>query len=296
VWPATGLFVAFTWFELVSPDSGDPRAIGIATVVYTVVVLAGGYVAGPRSGLRLFEAFHTYNGLIAAIAPFDLAPDDGPGATRVDAAPGIARRGWLRALPAIPEWPGLTAFVVAMIGTVTYDGLSGTEGWTNLFPDLRREAWFGTLGLLAMVVAIGGLYWLASLAAARLAGSGWTATRVAVRFAHTLVPIALAYAVAHYLTLILFEGQLLFAAVSDPFGWGWDLFGTADWDVVFFLSPEAVWYLQVLAIVGGHVAGVVLAHDRALADFGGEVAVRTQYAMLALMVVLTSLGLFILAG
>ena len=95
---------------------------------------------------------------------------------------------------------------------------------------------------------------------------------------------------------MLFEGQLLLISASDPLGQGWNLFRTAEWSVNFFLSPEVVWYIQLVTIVAGHVAGVVLAHDRALADFGDEVAVRTQYAMLALMVALTSLGLFVLAG
>jgi hypothetical protein len=208
----------------------------------------------------------------------------------------MARRGWLRALPAVPAWPGLVAFVVAMIGTVTYDGLSGTEWWAEAFAGVRREVWFGTLALLTSVVVIGALYLLASTAAARSAGEEWTAGKVANRFAHTLIPIGLAYAVAHYITLVLFEGQLLVIAASDPMGRGWNLFGTAEWSVEFFLSPEVVWYVQLATIVSGHVAGVVLAHDRALADFGGEVAVRTQYAMLALMVALTSLGLFMLAG
>ena len=118
----------------------------------------------------------------------------------------------------------------------------------------------------------------------------------AARFAHTLVPIAFAYAFAHYFTLILFEGQLLISSLSDPFGLGWDLFGTAGRMVDFFLTPVAVWYVQVLAIVTGHVLGVVLAHDRALADYPAERAVRSQYAMLGLMVALTGLGLVILAG
>jgi hypothetical protein len=119
---------------------------------------------------------------------------------------------------------------------------------------------------------------------------------VAGRFAHTLVPIALAYAVAHYLTLILFEGQQLIAAVSDPFALGWDLFGTAERSVDFFITAsEPIWYVQVGVIVTGHVLGVVLAHDRALADFGRE-AVRSQYAMLLLMVALTTLGLLILSA
>jgi hypothetical protein len=119
---------------------------------------------------------------------------------------------------------------------------------------------------------------------------------VAVRFAHTLVPIAFAYAFAHYFTLIIFEGQSIISAASDPFGLGWDLFGTRAYKVDFFLGALPIWYIQVGAIVAGHMAGVVLAHDRALVDFKGAGAVRSQYAMLLLMVLLTSLGLFILAG
>jgi len=89
---------------------------------------------------------------------------------------------------------------------------------------------------------------------------------------------------------------LLLSALSDPFGRGWDLFGTADRAIDYWMSPTAIWYVQVAAIVGGHLTGVVLAHDRALALFNPVRAVRSQYAMLALMVALTSLGLTILAA
>jgi hypothetical protein len=296
IWPAVVALIAFTWLELVSPTGAEPRTLAIAALLYTAFVVGAGYLAGPESGLRLADAFHTYNGLISRIAPIDIVPADKVGTAVATAEVGIVRRRWLSALPTLPEWPGLATFVIAMIATVSYDGASGTELWASLTGDVRRETWFETLSLLGFIAAIGVAYGAASWAAARLAGSGWTARRVAARFAHTLVPIALAYAVAHYITLVLYEGQLLIVTASDPFGLGWNLFGTAEWDVRFFLSPEVVWYLQVMAIVAGHIAGVVLAHDRALADFGGEVAVRTQYAMLALMVALTSLGLFILAG
>lgn len=296
VWPATIALVAFTWLELVAPTGAEPRTLAIAAILYTAGVVAAGYLAGPESGLRLADAFHTYNGLIARIAPVDIVAADKVGATVATQRFGVARRHWLSALPVVPEWPGLIVFIVAMIATVSYDGASGTELWATMTGDLRRETWFQTLALLGSIAVIGSAYAGASWVAARLAGGEWTARRVARRFSHTLVPIALAYAVAHYVTLVLYEGQLLLSAASDPFGLGWNLFGTAEWDVTFFLSPEAVWYVQVVAIVTGHIAGVVLAHDRALADFGGEIAVRTQYAMLALMVALTSLGLFILAG
>ena len=137
---------------------------------------------------------------------------------------------------------------------------------------------------------------MACVAAARMGGEGSSPRRVAARFAHTLVPIAFAYAFAHYFTLVLFEGQGIISAVSDPLGLGWDLFGTRGYRISFFLGPLPVWYVQVAVIVLGHVAGVVLAHDRALSDFQGAGAVRSQYAMLMLMVLLTGLGLFILAG
>ncbi len=130
-----------------------------------------------------------------------------------------------------------------------------------------------------------------------MGGGGWTTGAVALRFAHSLVPIAFAYAFAHYFTLVLFEGQYLISSLSDPFGLGWDLFGTADRRPDFtLLAPATVWYLQVAVVVLGHVAGVVLAHDRALSDFPPQTAVRSQYAMLVLMVGLTGLALVILAA
>ncbi len=180
---------------------------------------------------------------------------------------------------------------------MTYDGASGTLWFKAAFGGFADTVLGGTVLLVGSVALIALAYWVASWAAARMVGGGdWTANRVWTRFAHTLVPIALAYAVAHYLTLILFEGQQLIAAISDPFALGWDLFGTADRKIDFFIATsEPIWYVQLAVIVTGHVTGVVLAHDRALGDFGPD-AVRSQYAMLLLMVALTTLGLLILAG
>jgi hypothetical protein len=190
----------------------------------------------------------------------------------------------------------LTFFVVLMIGTVSYDGLSGTQWWRDLLRQASGEVWAETLGLLAVSAAIGTAYWVAALAAVRLAEDDRSPGEVAASFAHTLVPIALAYAFAHYFTLVLFEGQLLLSTLSDPFGQGWDLFGTADRAINYWISPTVIWYVQVATIVVGHVTGVILAHDRALAIFKPVRAVRSQYAMLGLMVALTSLGLTILAA
>lgn len=285
IYPASIALLVFTWLELVAPNSGQPRTLAIAALIYTGYAVALVAWAGRTAGLQIGEAFTTYNRLVSAVSPFGRDHDG-----------RLVRRGWIRALPVLPQWRGLTLFVVLMIGTVSYDGLSSTGWWRNLLGSASGEVWAETLGFLAVSAIIGAAYWTASWGAVRLAEDERTAGQVAASFAHTLVPIALAYAFAHYFTLVLFEGQLLVSTLSDPFGQGWDLFGTADRPISYWMSPTAVWYVQLLAIVGGHITGVVLAHDRALAVFHPVRAVRSQYAMLVLMVALTVLGLTILAA
>lgn len=296
--PAVTVFLGFTWLELVSPDPG-PRNLSIAALVYTVYLLGASEWFGREASVTRFDGFAVYNRVLGGMGPFDFSHNP------------PRWRGWLRGLPGLPEGPGMTLLVVAMIGTVTFDGTSATTWWEDsvvarVFTPLTYDlGWSttttsvlaGTVGLLGITAVVGVAYLAASTVAARVAGgtaNGWS---VVNRFAHTLVPIAFAYAFAHYFTLVVFEGQYLLSAISDPFGRGWNLFGTAGREVDFTLiSPVAVWWIQVATLVAGHVAGVVLAHDRALADFPGRTAVRSQYAMLGLMVLLTCLGLTILAA
>lgn len=297
--PAAAVFVGFTWLELVSPDSG-PRVLAIAALVYTAYLLAGSELLGRTTATVSLDGFAVYNRLLGAMGPLDLHSDP------------PRWRGWLRGLANLSELPGLTLMLTAMIGTVTYDGVSGTVWWEEAVasplsrPLTEGLGWSpatagavaGTVGLVAVTAVIGAAYLAAAAVAARIAGDeGTTAVAVARRFAHSLVPIAFAYAFAHYFTLVLYEGQYLLSTISDPFGRGWDLFGTAGRPVDYtVLAPAAVWWIQVAVIVAGHVAGVVLAHDRALTDFSPLAALRSQYAMLGLMVILTGLGLTILAA
>ena len=117
------------------------------------------------------------------------------------------------------------------------------------------------------------------------------------QFLGSLIPIALAYVVAHYFSFFVRETQWLYPFASDPFGFGWDLFGTADWRPdISVLAPKTIWYAQVAALVVGHVAGLVLAHDKAVELFESpRKAAISQYAMLALMVVYTVAGLWLLS-
>jgi len=285
LWPASLLFVVFAWFELVSPRSGDPTSLGAAALGYTVLLLVAMALVGRETGLATFDFFTPYNRLISAISP--LGRDD---------RGRVVWLGWLRALTVIPERPGLWMFAVVMIATVSFDGAAGSDWFRAITGPLGDSTLGRTFLLLAVINVVALAYYTACAVAASLSGGSWSAAQVAQRFAHTLVPIGLAYAVSHYFTLVIFEGQQLFAAVSDPFGLGWDLFGTADFGVRFFVRTSTpIWLAQVTFIVGGHLVGIVLAHDRALQDFGRD-ASRSQYAMLVLMIALTSLGLLILSG
>ena len=117
-------------------------------------------------------------------------------------------------------------------------------------------------------------------------------------FAHTLIPIAAGYLFAHYFSLLAYNGQDLWRLASDPLGNGADYFGGANATINYgVVSATGIWYVQVGALVIGHVAALVLAHDRALELYGSaKEATRSQLVMLALMVAFTCLGLWLLSA
>jgi hypothetical protein len=287
-WPAAILLFAFVWVELVQPFGSVPGHLGILIVVYTLVQIAGMHAFGRRAWIENGEAFAVYFGLIAGIAPITR---DGEGR--------VVTRPFLSGLAQFPPRPGLIAVVTVALGSTTFDGFSRTGLWTPLIAELSRLRFVriavSTAGLLAVIGLVTLAYLLAMRAAARVVGGDWHP--LAARFAHSLVPIVLAYVVAHYFSFLVLEGQLGLVRLSDPFGAGWDLFGTDDWVInLALLSPTAIWYVQVAAIVIGHIGAVVVAHDRAIAMFDREAAVRTQYALLAVMILFTASGLLILSG
>lgn len=286
VWPAALFLLGFVWVELVDPFGGAPGSLGLLILAYTLVTIVGMLVFGRADWIGGGEAFAVYLGLIARIAPLAR-----------DAEGRVILRPPLAGLAEVQPRPGLLALVMVALGSTTFDGLSRTGLWVSRTASLTGPARIlvGSAGLLTTIGLVALAYALAMAFAARVVRGRWHV--LAVRFAPSLVPIVLAYAVAHYFSFLLIEGQLGLIRLSDPFGWGWDLFGTAGWSVnLGLLSPNLIWYVQVGAIVLGHVAGVVLAHDRAIALFPRAEAIRTQYALLAVMVVFTSVGLLILSG
>jgi hypothetical protein len=291
-WPAAVLLFAFAALELAYAHPGEPRALGLAILVYSVATWLGAAVYGREAWFRYGDGFSVYFGLLARIAPF--AVREREGRREVVIRPplvGLAER---------DSAPGTLAFVAVMLGSVAFDGFSQTATWQDRIAELADSAapdLFQTLLNLAGLTAAVGLVALAYLTAT------WAAQRLSRRgglvgaFVLSLVPVAFVYVVAHYFTLLVNQGQFGIPLASDPFGRGWDLFGTTDFAPdVTLVSPNTVWYVQVGALVLGHVAGLVLAHDRALVvSPDSNAALRTQYPLLTLMVLYTVGGLWLLS-
>ena len=295
-WPAAAGVFAFAVLELVRSGGDQPDTVAIATLVYSAITFVAMALYGVEAWSARGEAFSVYFNLFSRISVFE---------TR-DRVLGV--RPPLAGLAHLKAGAGTAALLAVMIGSVTFDGAGEAPIWTGISPDMTR--FFGDLGLspqpafeltflIGLTVAIllvAGLYRLGVLGA-RSVGGGFSAEQLSRAFVHSLVPIALAYVMAHYLTYLLFRGQAIVFLASDPLGDGSDLFGTASTQIDYgVIGSTATWYWQVAFVVAGHAAGLTLAHDRALALYDdAKLAVRSQYWMLAVMVGFTSLALWLLS-
>jgi len=295
-WPAAVVLFVFTWIELVSGWGENPSMLVTAVVGYTVLTLAAQIYFGVEKWTAYGEGFAVYYNLFSRMSIFE---------TRHGV---FGRRRPLAGLPRLDVVKGTVPFVCVMIGTVTFDGLSQGQLWKDLSANIV-DAFDGigvgaltatkiasTVGLFVGVFFVAGFYRL-GIEGARSVGGGMTFERLERAFIHSLVPIAAVYVAAHYFTFFIFEGQAIGYLASDPFGQGWDLFGTAAAGIDYGLfSLKDIWYVQVAFVVVGHVAALTLAHDRALVLYREpRLAVRSQYWMLGVMVGFTSLALWLLA-
>lgn len=267
---------------------------------YTLLTLAGMWRYGVRRWLDNGEMFSVYTSVLATMSPWEHREVDGR--RRLGLRPPIV------GVTSLDERPAQVAFIGALVATVSFDGLSGSDFWARRdvtaaerLIDLGIEGFtagiiVATIGLLVTLAVVIGAYQAAAWLSAHI-GRFPDMGAAGSSFIHTLVPIALAYFVAHYFTLFVFSGQDIVRLISDPFGSGADLFGTADFRIDFqAVSPNAIWAVQVGAIVIGHVIGLALAHDRAVElSPTHRLAVASQGPMLVLMVALTVLGLWSLS-
>lgn len=282
-WPAVVALLAFGWLELAYPERARPGTVGTFLVLYGVVQLVAALWFGPGWFAR-GDAFEVVSSLWARLSPFGRR-DDGR----------LVVRNPLDGVDGLRAETGLAGVVVVLLGVTAFDGITRTQWWQS-GPGIEGDVatLVPTVGLAVTVLAVSGLYAAATAAASRL---GWGGTDGPTQFAHSIVPIALGYHVAHYFSLLLLDGQLTWILASDPFQTGADYFGTAANSLdLTAVSPETIAGVQVGAIVVGHVLGVVLAHDRAVRLCRPGRARTSQYPLLAVMVGYTVGGLALLLG
>ena len=302
VWPGVLLFLGFTWMEIVWDESDRPAYIAGALLAYSALTWIGMILFGRRTWLHHGEVFTLVFGLLARFAPVDVRVHDLPnGRDTLALALRPYATGLLRDAPLDRSQ---VALVMVLLSAVSFDGFVETPVWAAIAGWASNPVLLKTASLITAPCLFLGIFILVCRLTLETAGaiaiggqacaSAW---RVAGLFASTLVPIAIAYHLAHYLSFLEMAGQYLVPLVSDPLGRGWDLFGTVNYFVrPGWIDARVVWNVSVAAIVTGHVAAVYLAHRQALQEFTERrAAVRSQYPMLALMVGYTMLSLWIIA-
>ncbi len=282
LWPGAVALLAFVWLELVPAGRTDPDVVAGWLVGYAVVQVGASLWFG-EEWFAAGDGFEVYSTLLARLSVLGRR-DDGR----------LVLRSPLTNATTTPSRPGLAAVVLVLLGSTAFDGLTRTVWWQS-GPGSADDVGSGTLGLVAMVALVALLY----LAGTRLSGR---LSRLPLGpqprlFAATVVPIALGYTVAHYFSLLVLDGQTTWILASNPFGTaGVDLFSTYG-NVVDLraVSADLIAYVQVGAVVAGHVVGVLLAHERAL-RLAPRAPASDQLPLVVVMVLFTVGGLGLLFG
>ncbi|HEX4895774.1 MAG TPA: hypothetical protein VFV11_05525 [Solimonas sp.] len=312
-WPALALYLAFIAYELF--NHGRPSSLGTVLLGYSLLNLVGVWAVGAAAWFRHVEFFSLFLRLTALMSPLHYRPA-GPGEAHGQLA---WRAPFAGLLAERPEHLGTVVFVLAMLATTAFDGLRATQWWVGIFwfdpmgwvtaladgakplfayPKLRPWYLAWEMGWLLLLPFL----YFAAFVLFVAVGKLLTLSRRPLRelvldFAYTVLPIVLVYHLTHYATLVLTQGPKILSLLSDPFGWGWNLFGTAGlWRAPILPPMGWVWHTQVGLILFGHIVSVVLAHRVALRLWPQRwQALLSQLPMLLLMVAFTVAGLWILA-
>ncbi len=298
MWPSVAGIVGFAWLELVYLNRDNPTTLASLSLGYFSLTVLGMLLFGVQEWGSRADAYGVYFNLLSRLSAFWRDED------------GVL---WLRrplsGVTGLKIEAGTVALICTLIGTTTFDGFSNGGIWRTNEPSLQGvfsglglsqnpsiELTY-SVGLVLCILLIAGVYRLGILGV-RSVSERYPTGELTHTFAHTLVPIGFAYVLAHYFSLLIWQSQAMVYLSSDPLGNGANILGTASYEINYHvISYAGIWYVQVGALVGGHVAGLALAHDRALVLYEDlEEAVRSQYWMLAVMVAFTSFGLWLLSS
>ncbi len=295
--------VFLSWTELVSSWSEDPRAMAVLILAYLIGLVAGAALFGVEKWFDTADPLTRLFGLLGRAAP--LAP----------AAGGLRLRIPASGLIGVSMSVAGAVFVVTLVAIVLFDGLSETPFWAAILQwltdsqtlrpwllDLRAGGvdlikLIRTIGLLTTIALATLMYTLLSVAIRRAAGGERSLGEVFTGFAPSILPIAVAYHLAHYVFFLMLAGQLVLPAATDPFGLGWrPVAGSRGVIDVGVMTAEDVWWIAAISLVIGHGLSVFVAHAQAMRLFSTRRrAILSQLPMMVFMVSLTSLSLWILA-
>jgi hypothetical protein len=329
VWPGVVLFGVFAWVEVVYPGSADPGTLAKLAFAYSFLTWVGMGFFGKHTWLRYGDAFSLAFGYLSRFSPtevrirnqaicdacssecrnrdgecvdcyecFELAESDEREWNLRPFAAGLVSNEEVT--------PSQMVFVLLLLATVTFDGFTATPAWATIVRNSISSFWFlgghaltavSTVGLITFPFLFLAVFWGFSALMTAFAGAGTSVGNLARTFIYSLIPIALAYHLAHFFSFLLIQGQLIVPLASDPFGFGWDLFGTTEYQVdIGIINARLAWFTGVAAIVIGHIVAVYVAHLFAVRLFTERWrALRSQYPMLGLMVGYTMVSLWILA-
>src|SRR5262245_11714940 len=311
-WPALVFYVVLIWVELFALPK--PSLLSIVIGIYTVITGIGVFLFGQDTWFRRCDVFSVFFRLVATLAPVEYTRSSDGTSYRVRWRPPLSG---VRNELAEADL-SLVLFVLFMLASTTYDGIYRTEFWVGLFwrpmlalfepvwgTDLARaqsvlESWFlvyQRAGLLVLPLCYLAFYVIVLKWAQAVTRVTMTLQRLAVDFAYSLIPIALAYNATHYYPMLIAEGRTLPWRASDPLGLGWNLLNISP---PFVDPPElrmgTVWHTQVALILIGHVVSVYLAHIIAVSTFHTrQRVIVSQLPLLFLMVALTVIGLWVLS-
>ncbi|GAB5507518.1 MAG: hypothetical protein Rhirs2KO_26810 [Rhizobiaceae bacterium] len=297
------LLFGFGWFELVFPSPDDPALLAKVLIAYWLFNLIGILAFGHSEWTSRVELFSVFFGMIARLSPFQRSKESAGREALFLRFPGA------KTADAEPLTPGATLFLLLALATVSFDGLMRTFVWLGFigvnpleFPGRSAVVLANTGGLAGMWVSLSALFFAAIWLGNRFARAGVPFAKSSGLLVWSIVPIALVYHFAHYLGVLVINGQYALAAISDPLANGWNLFGTAGFHVAAaatagYDAAWIIWNLQSAAIIGGHLIAVILAHALAFRIYGSAgQAARSQIPLAILMVGYTVFGLWLLSS
>ena len=332
VWPAVALFFVFAWLESAFSESAVPKSLSQLIIFYSVITWLGMFIFGKHQWLRHGEVFSVVFGFLARFSVTevrvaepavcrdcysgDCPAEDGSCINCYECAEYAEAPRFNLRPPAVGlnntgvVTPSVVAMVILLLASVTFDGLSATPEWLTIqsffifsFPNLTYKFLNGavianTLGLIGVPLVFAGVYLFFSNWMFRaVGGKGPVVATLVAAFAFSLIPIALAYNYAHFLGLLLIQGQQIIPLISDPFGFEWNLLGTGEYLIdIGIIGAKFLWIFSVVVIVVGHMVAVYLAHLRARVLYEDRtLVVRSQLPMLVLMVLYTTVSLWIVS-